>query len=118
MFKKLLPILLASLVIGISFTCCTKDPQINPPAKLAPPPSPIEIVNSIAPNPCNISFTLTTNSTSNQTVKLVDMLGRVRINLTINGTTVINTDSLQVGIYYVTIINSTGTNTKKIIVQH
>jgi hypothetical protein len=100
------------------FTCCKKDPQINPPEKVIANPPSAKIVDSIFPNPCNLSLTISTNSTSNQTVKMVDMLGRVRINLTINQTTIINTDSLQVGIYYVTIANSTGATTKKIIVQH
>ena len=117
MFKKSLSIVLIILIIGISFTCCKRDPQLNPPAKVAALP-PVEISDSIYPNPCNVSFTIATNSTSNQDVKVIDMLGRVRINLTINKTTAINTDSLQAGVYFLMIINSEGTVKHKIIVTH
>ena len=122
MNNKLLPIILVILVIGgVLFAGCKKDQQINPPVtkpSVVVTPPPVEITNSIYPDPCNSSFTITTNSNANQTVKMYDVTGRVIFNLTINGTTAIITDSLKAGIYVVIITNTKGTTKKKLVVEH
>ena len=122
MNRKLLSIIFTILVIGGSlFTGCKKDPQINPPVtkpSVVATPPPVEITNSIYPNPCNGSFTITTNSNVNQTVKMCDITGRTIFNLTISGTTAIITDSLKAGIYVVIITNSKGTTAKRLVVVY
>ena len=55
------------------------------------------------PNPTTGIFTIETSSTSEQTLKLFDVTGRLVLNKTINGTTDINGSGLNDGIYNVTI---------------
>lgn len=101
-------------------SACKKDPQINPPMIAQPVivnlPAPVKIEDSIYPNPCDGNFTIQTNSTTNQTVKMYDVLGKLIFNLTINGTTAIIADSLKQGIYDISITTNTGIINKRLVV--
>lgn len=121
MFKKSLTEIFKILVIGgFLFAGCKKDQQINPPMTKpsVTPPAPVEIINSIYPNPCNGTFTINTNTSTTQTVTITDMTGKTELKLPINGTTAIVDNSLINGIYIVRIENTSGTTLKKLIVEH
>jgi len=101
-------------------TACTKDGAIKPTVVAQPvmgSPVPLtKIEDSISPNPCNGNFTITTNSNTNQTVKMYDIVGRMIFNLTINGTTAIIADSLKQGVYDISITTNTGVINKRLVV--
>jgi type IX secretion system substrate protein len=106
------------LVTGIFlFTACKKDSQINSPVtvKSVEVISPVKITDSVYPNPFYSSFTIETNSTDSQTVKIIDMMGSIKLTLIINGTTAIADNGLANGVYFLEITNRTGTINKKII---
>ncbi len=73
---------------------------------------------SLYPNPNNGNFIIETTSTEKQTVQLIDVTGNLVLSQSINGKTAIDTNSLQNGIYFVSVKTMDGLITKKIIVQH
>ncbi|MHB8259242.1 MAG: T9SS type A sorting domain-containing protein [Bacteroidia bacterium] len=111
--RKIIVILSAIIFTAVA---CKKDPQINSPVVVTPPPAPAKIEDTIYPNPCKGTFTIGTNSTDSQTVVLVNTLGQVLMTLTINGTTAIVDNNLTDGVYMIKITNKTDTILKKLIV--
>ena len=112
--KKLLHIFLFSLTLLIIESCKKDVPTTLTPVIASPVVIPVQI--SIYPNPCDGHFTIQTNATTSQDVKLIDMLGRVKLHQIITGTTIIDVDSLISGVYYVEIITIGNTTTKKLII--
>ncbi len=72
---------------------------------------------SIYPNPNNGSFTIETNSTTNQTIQLHDVNGKMVLNQIINGkATTIDTTSLNEGVYNISIISNEGIVNKRVVI--
>lgn len=70
------------------------------------------------PNPAQNSFTLEVSSSEKQVVNIIDISGKIVLTQTIADTTIINTESLCQGVYYVQVKTNTGIATQKIIIQH
>jgi PKD repeat protein len=73
---------------------------------------------SVYPNPNNGNFVIETTSIEKQTLQIVDVTGKLILQQTINGKTIIDASSLDNGIYFVQLNISEGFYSKKIIVQH
>ena len=73
---------------------------------------------SIYPNPSNGSFTIETNSTTNQTMQLYDVNGKMVLNQNINGkaTTTIDATNLNEGVYNISIISNEGVINKRVVI--
>jgi sugar lactone lactonase YvrE len=72
---------------------------------------------SIYPNPSNGSFTIETNSTTNQTVQLYDVNGKMVWDQTINGkATTIDATNLNEGVYNISIIGNDSVLNKRVVI--
>jgi uncharacterized repeat protein (TIGR03803 family) len=71
---------------------------------------------SIYPNPTNGFFLIQTNSTEKQIIDLFDINGRHVFSEIVNGTTDLDANSLDNGIYTLTIKNSAGVTNKKLVI--
>ena len=73
---------------------------------------------TIYPNPNNGNFYVQTNSTDKHTMQVYDVNGNLILTQVINGNTTINLESLNEGVYNISIIgNATVTNKKLILVK-
>ena len=72
---------------------------------------------TLYPNPNNGNFVIETTSIEKQTLQIVDVTGKLVLQQTISGKTIIDASSLDNGIYFVQINTGEGFFTKKIIVQ-
>lgn len=75
---------------------------------------------SMAPNPANSNFTITTNSAEETTFQIVDVLGNVVLKETIMGNSkAINTGNFRNGVYFVRVTaDNQRTINRKVIVRH
>jgi hypothetical protein len=73
---------------------------------------------TVYPNPNNGNFYVQTNSTDKHTMQVYDVNGNLILTQVINGNTTINLESLNEGVYNISIIgNATVTNKKLILVK-
>ena len=119
--KKLLFTLLLPITL-FEITSCKKDAPKQPTPTIAGDTAtnqPVAIQVSISPNPCSNQFMIQTNAQNSQLIQMFDVAGRKKISQFIHGSTVINTDSLTSGMYFIRITTSGGANTitKKLIVS-
>lgn len=73
---------------------------------------------NLYPNPAQNSFTIRSSTDEKQTLSLYDITGKQILSQNITGTTTIDVNSLENGIYFVQLKNNVGISTQKIIVQH
>ena len=72
---------------------------------------------SIYPNPSNGTFVIEPNSTTNQTIQLYDVNGKVVLSQTINGKTTLDAGSLNGGVYNISIMGNEGVVNKRLIIM-
>jgi PBP1b-binding outer membrane lipoprotein LpoB len=116
MLKKLFSIIILSVVF---FLGCKKDAPAYPAAVVPPivaPPAPVKITDNIYPNPCTGRFTIQTNTTDSQSVRMYDVNGQEKLDLIINGTTAIVDNSLPNGMYNIRITNTQGVINKRLVI--
>jgi hypothetical protein len=107
-------------LICLLFLACKKDPStiptpVAPNPVIVPPPFVLNV--SVYPNPCTGIFTVKTNDTQPDTVIITNIVGQVKFNQSINGTTVIDIIGLQTGIYFVEVFSGKNKQIKKLIIQ-
>ena len=73
---------------------------------------------SIYPNPSTGSFVIETNASTNQTLQVYDVNGRVVLTQALNGKTTIDASSLPSGIYNLSIISDEGVANKRLVITH
>jgi len=71
---------------------------------------------AIYPNPNNGNFYVQTNSTDKHTMQVYDVNGKLILTQTITGSTTINLESLNEGVYTISIIGSETVANKKLII--
>lgn len=114
--KKILSIIIACIAL---FAACTKSASAYPPASIQPvvtPRAPFVITDNLYPNPCTGKFTIQTNSSASQNVQIYSVIGKIVFTQTISGTTNINVDTLQQGVYIARMTNGTNTIQKKLVI--
>ena len=116
---KIKILVIVSMLTQLGFMLsCKKDPGINPPPVIQAQPAPVAVQVIIYPNPSTGSFTIQTNTPASQSVQMFNMLGRMVLTETINGTTTVNADSLPAGVYLIRIGSSPANLiNRKIIIQ-
>lgn len=75
-----------------------------------------EQVVNIYPNPNNGRFVIETNTTEKQTMQIYDVNGKLALNQTINGKTIIDASNFNEGVYNISIINNEGVINKKVVI--
>jgi len=70
----------------------------------------------IYPNPNNGSFQVTVNNEQATEIKIYDVAGKLVFSQSINGNTTIDANTLQEGVYTISISNSEGTANKKLVI--
>lgn len=77
-----------------------------------------ELSVGVQPNPATDNITVTANGVSTAQVQIVDVLGNVILNSTVNGSKAIDVSEYRNGIYFVT-VSANGTRvSRKVIVRH
>ena len=71
---------------------------------------------SIYPNPNNGSFVIESNNATKQTMQVYDINGKLVLSQTINGKTNIDANSLNEGVYNISIISNEGVVNKRIVI--
>jgi hypothetical protein len=73
---------------------------------------------SVYPNPANEVINVSLNKSTNATISVVNVAGKVVKTSTINGlNTSINASDLTNGVYYVTITDGTSIATEKVVIK-
>jgi hypothetical protein len=73
---------------------------------------------SVYPNPASDVINISLNKTTNASISVIDITGKVVKTLSLNGlTTSVNTSNLMSGVYYVTITDGTSVATEKVIIK-
>ena len=77
-----------------------------------------ELSVGVQPNPATDNITVTANGVNTAQVQIVDVLGNVILNSTVNGSKAINVSEYRNGIYFVT-VSANGTRvSRKVIIRH
>lgn len=71
---------------------------------------------TIYPNPTTGNFTIRTNTSSKQTLQIVDINGKIVLTQTINGITTINASNINEGVYNLNIICNEGVTNKRLVI--
>lgn len=72
----------------------------------------------VYPNPAQNSFTVNPATNDKQLLQVFDISGKQVLQQNIQGTTVIDANSLENGVYFIQLKNNGATSTQKIVVQH
>ena len=73
---------------------------------------------NVYPNPANDVINVSLNKSTNGTISIVDVAGKVVKTSSINGlTSSINSSDLTNGVYYVTITDGTSIVTEKVVIK-
>ena len=76
----------------------------------------LKLIN-IYPNPARNNFTIETATTNKQTLQLFDVTGKLVLNQTIEGKTTIDVNSLNEGVYNLSLVNTTGVINKRLVIM-
>ncbi|HEX7413469.1 MAG TPA: T9SS type A sorting domain-containing protein [Bacteroidia bacterium] len=71
---------------------------------------------NIYPNPSNGSFVMEPNNTTKQTMQVYDVNGKMVLSQSINGKTSIDANSLNEGVYNISIISNEGVINKRLVI--
>jgi hypothetical protein len=71
---------------------------------------------NVYPNPTQNNFTIQTSSIEKQTINVFDISGKLVLSQNINGTTNIDVNNLNAGVYNISITNSEGATNKRLVI--